>query len=352
MSAQPGSAIGQGSRRNFRHHAARRRAMPRRDHDVRGEARSRRPARRDGRRHHRGRLPDRLDTAISRRSARSPGASKNAVVAGLARAISGDIARAGEAVRHAQAAAHPHLRLDLADPPRAPDAQGRGRGGRDHPGDGRRRRATSSTTSSGRRWTRRARRSTISAAASSRRSAPARPRSTCPTRSAMRRRTNTARCSARSASACRIPTRRSSPSIAMTISGLAVANSLAGVQGGARQVECTINGLGERAGNAALEEVVMALRTRGDALPYTTGIDATHADARLAARLGGHLVPGAVQQGDRRAERLRARKRHPPGRHAEERPDLRDHDAGIGRRLQDLAGHGQAFRPQRLHAPS
>jgi 2-isopropylmalate synthase len=58
--------------------------------------------------------------------------------------------------------------------------------------------------------------------------------------------------------------------------GLAVANSLAAVRGGARQVECTINGLGERAGNAALEEVVMALRTRGDAMPYDTEVDATH----------------------------------------------------------------------------
>ena len=56
--------------------------------------------------------------------------------------------------------------------------------------------------------------------------------------------------------------------------GLAVANSLAGVAAGARQVECTINGIGERAGNAALEEIVMALRTRSDVLPYTTGIDA------------------------------------------------------------------------------
>jgi 2-isopropylmalate synthase len=54
--------------------------------------------------------------------------------------------------------------------------------------------------------------------------------------------------------------------------GLAVANALAAVKNGARQVECTINGLGERAGNAALEEVVMALRTRPDFLPYTTGI--------------------------------------------------------------------------------
>ena len=57
--------------------------------------------------------------------------------------------------------------------------------------------------------------------------------------------------------------------------GLAVANSLAGVEGGARQIECTVNGLGERAGNAALEEVVMALRVRRDAMPYDTGVDAT-----------------------------------------------------------------------------
>ena len=54
--------------------------------------------------------------------------------------------------------------------------------------------------------------------------------------------------------------------------GLAVANSLAAIAAGARQVECTINGLGERAGNAALEEIVMALRTRKDLLPYTTAI--------------------------------------------------------------------------------
>jgi 2-isopropylmalate synthase len=57
--------------------------------------------------------------------------------------------------------------------------------------------------------------------------------------------------------------------------GLAVANSLAGLRAGARQIECTINGLGERAGNAALEEVVMAIRTRHDRLPYWTKIDTT-----------------------------------------------------------------------------
>ena len=54
--------------------------------------------------------------------------------------------------------------------------------------------------------------------------------------------------------------------------GLAVANSIAAIEGGARQVECTINGIGERAGNAALEEIVMALQTRRDAYPYTTRI--------------------------------------------------------------------------------
>ncbi len=54
--------------------------------------------------------------------------------------------------------------------------------------------------------------------------------------------------------------------------GMAVANSLAGLRGGARQIECTINGIGERAGNAALEEVVMALSTRGDVLPFETQI--------------------------------------------------------------------------------
>jgi 2-isopropylmalate synthase len=57
--------------------------------------------------------------------------------------------------------------------------------------------------------------------------------------------------------------------------GLAVANSLAAVMHGARQVECTINGLGERAGNASLEEIVMAVRTRKDVFPCTTRIDAT-----------------------------------------------------------------------------
>ena len=68
--------------------------------------------------------------------------------------------------------------------------------------------------------------------------------------------------------------------------GLAVANTLAGLEGGARQVECTINGLGERAGNAALEEVVMALKVRRDALPYVTDVNSamlTRASKLVAA---------------------------------------------------------------------
>ena len=88
--------------------------------------------------------------------------------------------------------------------------------------------------------------------------------------------------------------------------GMAVANSLAGVRAGARQIECTINGIGERAGNA------VARRSRdGDAgAQRRDAVLDRHrrhdADAGLQARRGRDLVPGAVQQGDRRAERVRA----------------------------------------------
>ena len=74
--------------------------------------------------------------------------------------------------------------------------------------------------------------------------------------------------------------------------GLAVANSLSAVLNGARQVECTINGLGERAGNAALEEVVMAVRTRRDLFSCETGIDATQIvpTSRLVSNITGFAV--------------------------------------------------------------
>jgi 2-isopropylmalate synthase len=74
--------------------------------------------------------------------------------------------------------------------------------------------------------------------------------------------------------------------------GLAVANTLAAIQGGARQVECTVNGIGERAGNAALEEIVMALRIRSDRMPYTTNIDAKqiYPASELLTQLTGQSV--------------------------------------------------------------
>lgn len=74
--------------------------------------------------------------------------------------------------------------------------------------------------------------------------------------------------------------------------GLAVGNSLAAIRGGARQVECTINGLGERAGNASLEEIVMALKTRHDIFGLETGIDTTQIvpTSRLVSTVTGYPV--------------------------------------------------------------
>ncbi len=74
--------------------------------------------------------------------------------------------------------------------------------------------------------------------------------------------------------------------------GMATANSLAAVEAGARQIECTINGLGERAGNTALEEVVMAMRVRHDIMPYETGVDTTRImqASRLVATVSGFPV--------------------------------------------------------------
>jgi len=74
--------------------------------------------------------------------------------------------------------------------------------------------------------------------------------------------------------------------------GLAVANSLAAVQNGVRQVECTINGIGERAGNTSLEEVVMAIRTRKDLFPFYTRVIPKHifATSRLVSKITGMVV--------------------------------------------------------------
>ena len=74
--------------------------------------------------------------------------------------------------------------------------------------------------------------------------------------------------------------------------GMATANSLAAVEAGARQIECTINGLGERAGNTALEEVVMALKVRHDIMPWDTGVDTTKIMniSRRVAQVSGFAV--------------------------------------------------------------
>ena len=98
--------------------------------------------------------------------------------------------------------------------------------------------------------------------------------------------------------------------------GMAVANSLAAVRAGARQIECTINGIGERAGNCSLEEVVMALKTREAYFGLTTGIDTRrlYPTSRLLSNITG--IDDSAQQGDRRRERVRPRVGHPPARHA------------------------------------
>ncbi|SDC48720.1 2-isopropylmalate synthase [Ruegeria marina] len=74
--------------------------------------------------------------------------------------------------------------------------------------------------------------------------------------------------------------------------GMATANALAAVAGGARQIECTINGLGERAGNTALEEVVMAIKTRNDIMPWRTGVDTSKimAISRRVSTVSGFVV--------------------------------------------------------------
>ncbi len=86
--------------------------------------------------------------------------------------------------------------------------------------------------------------------------------------------------------------------------GLAVANTLAAIEAGARQFEGAINGIGERAGNASVEEVVMALRTHTGRLGVTTGVDATQLvrTSRLLSEVTPHT--SGPQQGHRRHQRL------------------------------------------------
>ena len=99
--------------------------------------------------------------------------------------------------------------------------------------------------------------------------------------------------------------------------GLAVANSLAGVENGAGQIECTINGIGERAGNCSLEEVVMALRTRHDYYDCDTRDQHAASGADQPAADLDHRHASAAEQSDRRPQRVRPRSGHSSGWHAE-----------------------------------
>lgn len=129
--------------------------------------------------------------------------------------------------------------------------------------------------------------------------------------------------------------------------GMATANSLMAVLNGATQIECTVNGIGERAGNTALEEVVMALKTRKDVFGADTDIDTTQifkTSKLLTAITGVKVQPN---QGGRRGKRLRARIGHTPARRAGEARNLRDHDAGIHRTVGKQNGARQAQRQAR-----
>ncbi len=116
--------------------------------------------------------------------------------------------------------------------------------------------------------------------------------------------------------------------------------------------ETTINGIGERAGNASLEEVAMALPhpPRRAALPHRHR-DPEHPADQPAAR-HHHRLRRAAEQGDRRPQRLRPRVGHPPGRRAQGRVHLRDHDAGERRLDQELASCSASTRAARPSATS
>ena len=151
------------------------------------------------------------------------------------------------------------------------------------------------------------------------------------------------------ASACRAPRRSILSTHNHNDLGLAVANTLAAIRAGARQVECTINGIGERAGNASLEEVVMAIRTRHDAIPYQQ----QHQDRRTSCAMSKLLstITGFDVQPNKAIVGRNAFA-HEAGIHQDgvlkNAAHLRDHDAGKRRLDQEQPGDGQAFRPRRV----
>ncbi|MEN1727544.1 MAG: 2-isopropylmalate synthase [Pseudomonadota bacterium] len=124
--------------------------------------------------------------------------------------------------------------------------------------------------------------------------------------------------------------------------GMAVANSLAAVKAGARQVECTINGIGERAGNAALEEVVMALKTRPDFFACQTGIDTRKlypSSRQLAAVIGSLVPPNKAIVGDNAFAHEAGIHQHGMLAHRETYEIMHPEDVGISRSSLVLGKH-------------
>ena len=342
-----GPFVAGGQRPHLRHHPARRRAGARRRPDRRREARGRPPARAPQGRRHRGRLPGRLARRLRGGPPDRPGDPRRDRRRG-ARPLQGRRPATGDrGDQGRRAAAPPRLHRDQRHPPQAQAP--------DRPRDGARRggplgplRARAARP---RRRDRVLRRGRLAH----------RPRLPAPGLRGGRRgrrldgqhpRHRRLRDPVRVRGARRARRRRSSATQA-TVSvhchndlGLATANTLAAVQAGARQVEVTINGLGERAGNASLEEVVMALRTRPTQFPELGSGVADRADHRgqPAGQLPDRLRHPA-EQGDRRRQRVRPRIGHPPGRRHQEPADLRDHDPAVGRAVRQPADDRQAVRP-------
>ncbi len=124
--------------------------------------------------------------------------------------------------------------------------------------------------------------------------------------------------------------------------GMGVANSLAALEAGARQVECTINGIGERAGNAALEEVVMALRTRADRFGLTTGIDSKRlyaASRALSATIGLEVARNKAVVGDNAFAHEAGIHQHGVLRHYSTYEIMRPEDVGLSRSHLILGKH-------------
>jgi 2-isopropylmalate synthase len=130
--------------------------------------------------------------------------------------------------------------------------------------------------------------------------------------------------------------------------GLAVANSLSAIHAGARQIEGAINGIGERAGNTSIEEIIMAVKTRQDVFGVEIGADTRRLFDGPRAGVPPHRLPGAVQQGGGGPQRLRPRVGHPPARRAARPHHLRDHGRGVGRPAGRPDHPRQALRSGRL----